>query len=629
MSTNAALAQIFESMADVLELTGANPFRVNAHRRVARVIESLAEDVAAIVRRSPAELTAFEGVGEASAKKIVEFVETGSVAEHGELLAQIPPGLPQLLRVPGLGPKTVRMLWQDVSIDSLAALTAALEAGRLDGLPRLGPKTIANLKESLAFMAQSSERVRLGQAIPVAEAIVAMLAALPGVVQAAFAGSLRRGRETIGDLDVLVATTNAAPVAKAFETMGATIDGSKGAQESRGSAKRGFRSEAHGSPPPLPKVTKVLASGETKVSVRLDNGMQADLRIVEPSAFGAALLYFTGSKEHNVRLRERAIAQGMRLNEYGLFPDDGEAAPQDRGVKPVASKTEESIYKKLGLPWIPPELREDRGECTQPIPADLVSLEDIRCELHAHTNASDGSMSLEELVRAAKSRGFHTIAVTDHSRSSVQANGLSPERLIEHIKAIRAVEAKVGGIRVLAGSEVDIHADGSLDYDDDLLAQLDIVVASPHASLRQEPSKATERLLAAVRHPLVNIIGHPTGRIINGRPGLEPDIAAIIAAAKESNTALEINAHHMRLDLRDSHVRLAVDAGVNIAIDCDVHAPDDFDQLRYGVMTARRGWLPRSLCVNTWDAEQLEGWLRAKRGASTVTTAKPARRKPK
>lgn len=595
MSTNAAIAQIFEQMADVLELTGANPFRVNAHRRVARVLESLGEQVASIVARSPKELTSIEGIGAGSAAKIIEFLEHGRVQEHDDLVAAVPPGVPALLRIPGLGPKTVRLLWQDAGIDSLAALKSALDAGTLQGLPRLGAKTLANLRESLAFMEQAGARIRLGDAMNLAEAIVQHLGSLPGVEKVAYAGSLRRGRETIGDLDLLVGTSDAAPIATAF----ASMDGSG----------------------TVPKVTKVLASGETKVSVRLGDRVQADLRLVPTEVFGAALLYFTGSKEHNVRLRERAIAQGLRLNEYGLFKDDGEPAPQDRGGKPIASRLEEEIYAALGLPWIPPELREDRGECTSDIPADLITVDDIHCELHAHTTASDGALTIEQLVRAARARGFHTIAVTDHSRSSVQANGLSPERLREHIRAVRAAEAEVGGIRVLAGSEVDIHADGTLDYDDALLAELDIVIASPHASLRQEPAKATERLLAAIRHPLVHIIGHPTGRIINGRPGLEPDMALLVAAAKECGTALEINANQLRLDLRDTHVRLAADAGVPIAINCDVHGEGDFAELRYGVLTARRGWLPRSLCVNAWDAETLHAWLRRKREPASRTVA--------
>jgi len=610
MSTNATLAGIFESMADLLELTGANPFRVNAHRRVARVLESLPEEVSAIAARDPKELTAIEGVGEGSAKKFIEFISSGRVKEHEELLAQVPPGLPALLRIQGLGPKTVHMLWKDAGIVDIPSLRAALDAGRLDGLPRLGPKSITNLRESLEFLERSGGRIRLGEAMPVAEAIVGMMAALPGVEQAAFAGSLRRGRETIGDLDILVAADDPATVSNAFQTM-------RGGQASyRRPREKGAREATTES---LPEVRKVLAAGETRSSVRLSSGVQADLRVVPPEAFGAALLYFTGSKEHNVRLRERALAQGMTLNEYGLFPDDGEPAPQDRGVKAIASKTEQSIYAKLGLPWIPPELREDRGECTTEIPGDLVTIEHIRAELHAHTTASDGSLSIPDLISAARDRGFHTIAVTDHSRSSVQANGLSEERLRRHIDEIREAGAKAGGIQVLAGSEVDIHADGSLDYDDETLARLDIVVACPHAALRQDPAKATARLVAAVSHPLVHILGHPTGRIINGRPGLEPDMAAVIAAAKAHGTALEVNAHFMRLDLRDTHVRAAVDAGVPIAINCDVHAQDDFENLRFGVMTARRGWLTRELCVNAWDAKSLRAWLAAKRGDAPRT----------
>ena len=358
----------------------------------------------------------------------------------------------------------------------------------------------------------------------------------------------------------------------------------------------------------------VLLAGDTKCSVRLSTGMQADLRVVDSSCFGAAWLYFTGSKEHNVRLRERAIAKKLRLNEYGLFPDDGDASPpQSRGVKPVAAKTEEEIYEALGLPWIPPELREDHGELALKKTPRLVEVEDIRSELHAHTRASDGAMSIEEIAKIARDRGFHTLAITDHSKSSVQANGLDPKRLRRHIDAVRDADARLDGIRLYAGSEVDILADGRLDYDDELLAELDWVVASPHVALRQEPKVATERLLAAVRHPLVHVLGHPTGRLIGSRPGLEPDMEKIAKAAAECGTALEVNANHYRLDLRDRHVRLALDAGCLIAIDCDVHTPEQFDELPYGVMTARRGGLTPDRCLNCLDAEALEAWRKAKR----------------
>jgi DNA polymerase (family 10) len=378
-----------------------------------------------------------------------------------------------------------------------------------------------------------------------------------------------------------------------------------------------------------PGVEQVLASGESKSSVRVRAGLeggawapeakgaplvQVDLRTLPPVSWGAGLMYFTGSKEHNVRLRERALKRGLTLNEYGLYPEDeDETPPQHRGVKPRASRTEEEVYAALGLPWIPPEIREDRGELALKKTPRLVEVADIRAELHAHTTESDGSMTLEELVRQARSRGFHTIGVTDHSRSSVQANGLSVDRLRAQRVRVAELAERTKGIRVLCGSEVDIHPDGRLDYEDETLAELDIVIASPHSSLTQDAKKATKRLVRAIEHPLVHVLGHPTGRLINRRRGLEPDMGEIVAAAKEHNVALEINAHWLRLDLRDSHVRMAVESGCLIAINCDVHAPVDLDHLRYGVLTGRRGWLTPDLCVNAWSAAKLAKWLASKR----------------
>ena len=326
-------------------------------------------------------------------------------------------------------------------------------------------------------------------------------------------------------------------------------------------------------------------------------------------------MYFTGSKEHNVRLRERALKKKLTLNEYGLYPlDKEETPPQKRAVKAVASKTEEDIYEKLDLPYMPPEIREDSGEFDLDDTPRLIEFDDILAELHAHTTASDGKLTLEALVDEARDRGYETIAVTDHSQSSAQAGGLSPERLREQIDQVHAHNRKTREITVLAGSEVDIHADGTLDYDDDLLHALDIVVCSPHASLSQKPDVATKRLIKAIEHPLTHIIGHPTGRLINRRPGLEPAMDEIIAAAVEHETALEINAHWMRLDLRDTHVRAAVEAGCLLAIDTDAHTPEDFDNLIYGVLTGRRGWLTPEQCINTWSSKQLEAWLKKKRG---------------
>ncbi|NBP50980.1 MAG: DNA polymerase/3'-5' exonuclease PolX [Actinobacteria bacterium] len=582
MSRNAELAQVFAEIADVLDLTGANAFRVNAHRKVARAIEECGEDVATIALADPARLRSIPGIGDSSAHKIEEWARTGRVVERDELLATVPAGVPGLLQVPGLGPKRVRTLWQEGGVDSVDALRARLAAGTLGGLPGMGPKTLKAIEDALRFMEASRGRVRLGEAMPVAMAFAEVLRRVPGVKRVSHAGSLRRGRETIGDIDLVASGTDHAALHAAIRA--------------------------------APGVVQVIASGETKTSVRTDRGLQVDLRTVDDDRFGAALLYFTGSKEHNVRLRERAQRMGMRLNEYGLFTDDGEAAPQDRGAIPLAAKDEEDVYRALGLWWMPPELREDHGELERHPPEDLVRVEDIRAELHCHTTASDGTLEIEAMVQEAVRRGFHTIAITDHSRSQAQANGLDAARLATHAAAVREVaKAWSKRIAVLAGSEVDILADGSLDYPDEVLAALDFVVASPHSALRAEPAAATERLLAAIRHPLVHVIGHPTGRIVGAREGLSPDIALLAKEAAARKVALEVNANAMRLDLRDSHVRLCVEAGCLVAIDTDAHGAGDFDELPYGVATARRGWLPASLCVNAWDRDRLLAWVRSKR----------------
>lgn len=582
MSTNAELSHIFHEMSKVLQLIGANPFRVNAHTNVARILKDMIVDVAELAD-DPAKLTAIDGIGAGSAKKIIEFVQTGKVKEYEELLDSIPRGLLDVMAIPGLGPKTVKLMWEKAGITSLATLKKKLNSGQLEKLPRMGAKTVANIKESLVFAAKSSQRTRLGEAMILAEAIVEFLTKIKGANRVKYAGSLRRGRDTIGDIDILATTTKPEAISTAFREM--------------------------------PGVQKILATGETKSSIRLESGVQVDLRVIDDKSFGAALMYFTGSKQHNVVLRERAIKKGLRLNEYGLFPDDGEhdEPPQKRGVKPVAAKTEKAIYAALDLPWFPPEVREDRGELDVRETPKLIQLDDIKAELHAHTIASDGKMTIDELAHEAKARGFHTVAVTDHSRSSIQANGLSPKRLREHIDAVHDANERIKGITILAGSEVDIHADGRLDYDDTLLAELDVVIASPHSALRQDDKAATRRLVTAISHPLVHVLGHPTGRIINRREGLHPDINALIQAAIEHDTALEINANYQRLDLRDVHVKAAVDAGALIAINTDAHTPDHLDFLRYGILTARRGWLTPKQCINAWTKQKLHAWLHAKR----------------
>lgn len=607
MSFNRDAVRLLTEIAQMLELLGENPFKVNAHARAARAIEGQSQDLGALVGDRPA-LIAIEGIGAKIADKLIELAQTGSIGEHAALAAQVPAGLIRLLAIPGLGPKTVRMLWQERGITDLAGLKAIIDDGSILSLPRMGKKFVEKLARAIAFAEQDTGRLHLGVAMPLAERVVEHLCAVEGVTRAAFAGSLRRGKETVGDIDILVCSHDPEGATAAFTAM--------------------------------PGVVAVLASGPTKSSVRLgldvDLGrwtmegasgdvedrpsVQVDLRVVPEASWGAALMYFSGSKEHNVRLRERALRRGLTLNEYGLFPDDKDAdtPPQRRGVEPVAGESEEGIYAALGMPVVPPELREDRGELAVEQTPRLIEAGDIGAELHAHTTESDGSLSLEQLVACARGRGFHTIAVTDHSRSSVVAGGLDVKRLRKQREAIDALRAHTEGITVLHGSEVDILADGALDFDDDTLAWLDVVVASPHASLSQDAATATARLLRAIENPHVDILGHPTGRLINKRRGLEPAMGELFAAAREHGVALEINAHWLRLDLRDTHVRAAVEAGCLIAINCDVHQASDFANLRYGVSTGRRGWLPPERCVNTWSAQRLRGWLA--RGRATPDT---------
>ncbi|MFW6060031.1 MAG: DNA polymerase/3'-5' exonuclease PolX [Phycisphaeraceae bacterium] len=575
---NAKLADLFQEMADVTEILGGNRFRVNAFQKAARIIGELTQDVSELGDVN--ELQKIDGIGEGTAHRIREFLETGRIEEHEKLVKQVPNGVIALLQIPGLGPKSVATLWQQGGVTDTATLKKKLDSGELEDLPRMGRKTLENIKKNLAFAESAGQRVRIGEAMPLAQWFVDQLRAMKHVKEAHYAGSLRRGKETIGDIDLLVAADP--------DKHGKTI--------SNAFVK-------------LDVVSEVLLKGATKTSIRTDKGIQADLRIIEPAGYGAALLYFTGSKEHNIRLRERAINKGWKLSEYGLF--------NEKTDKRIAGKTEQEVYEKLGLAWIPPELREDRDEIKLAekgrIP-DLIALNDIQSELHAHTTASDGIWSIRELASAALDRGFHTVAVTDHSKSQVQANGLDAKRLEKHIEAVRAVADEMKGkITVLAGSEVDILADGKLDYPDSLLRELDIVVASPHSALSQDASKATKRLLKAIENRYVTILGHPTGRLINRREGLHPDIHEIVDAAAERGIALEINANNWRLDLRDTHARVAVEKGVKLSINTDAHGPADLDQLVYGILTARRAGATKQDVVNTFGKAQLTKWLKSTR----------------
>jgi DNA polymerase (family X) len=612
MSINDVLSQRLEELAKLLELTGADKFRVLAHQKAARVVEASTLDLGAIARgpEGRKRLLDIDGVGPKIADKIVEFVGTGRMDELEALRSQVPAGLIELLGVPGLGPKTVEQLWKTLGVTDPAGLERAIDDGSILTLPRMGEKAAAKIKASLAVQRESGGRLHLGIAMPVAERVVEAMKRVKGVSRVEFAGSLRRGKETIGDIDILATASDPAAAAEAFCKLPGV-----GAVLARGESKCSVRMAIEttvASDLPIEEADGSTASGGGE---RTGKSVQVDLRLIAESAWGAALMYFTGSKEHNVRLRERALKRGLTLNEYGLFPEDrsDDRPPQERGVAAVASASEESVFKELGLPWIPPELREDRGETEHTKTPRLIEVADIGADLHAHTTASDGSMSIADLAKMAAQRGLHTLAVTDHSQSSVIANGLKPDRLQTHIAAIRKAAAGLKGLTLLAGSEVDILADGRLDYSDDLLAELDVVVASPHAALSQDSEKATQRLVAAVSHPMVHILGHPTGRLVMKRTGLSPDLAALFAACKQHDVALEINAHWMRLDLRDTHVHAAMEAGCLISINTDTHHPDDFANLRYGVITGRRGGLTPERCINCWPAAKLHAWLKKKR----------------
>jgi len=580
MNVNQELADIFDRMGKLQQLLGANRFRVIAYERGAQALENLSEDI-----RDYADdlngLMDIDGIGEGLALKIKEYLDTGKMEAYDDLVAQVPRGVVELLDIPGLGPKTVATLWKQGGVEDVESLKKGIADGSLEGLPRIGKKSLDKIRKAIDFRETAGGRVRIDQALPVATRLVDILSRVEGVHRIDYAGSLRRGRETIGDIDLLCSCDAPEKVAQTFRA----IDG----------------------------VEEVLLSGQTKTSVRIRRGLQVDLRIVRDDQYGAALMYFTGSKEHNVALRERAIDRDLRLNEYGLWQADD--ADQD-DAEPVAAREEADIYQALDLALIPAEMRERRGEIEAAesgnLPA-LIALGDIQAELHAHTTASDGHLSIEDLAAEARDRGYHTIAVTDHSRSQIQANGLDAERLEAHIQRIRQANDTVAGITVLAGTEVDILSDGKLDYPNSLLKELDIVVASPHAALQQDTKTCTRRIRKAIDNPYVQIIGHATGRLIGKRPGLSPDMKALFDAAVANGTVFEINANPHRLDLKDIHARALLEAGGMLAINTDAHAASDFDLLRYGILTARRAWITPDRVVNCFDEDQLTQWRKIKR----------------
>jgi DNA polymerase (family X) len=555
---NVEIARVFLEMADLLELKGENVFKIRAYRRAAQVIEHLPEEITDLLARGD-DLQELPGIGEAIAKKSAELVATGKLAAYEELKGQFPEGITRLLEIPGIGPKTAHRLATELGIDSVETLEAAILAGRVTDLPRMGEKTAQNILRQIQALRRKDRRIPIGEALPLVEEILAALRPLPGVRNLTAAGSLRRFRETVGDIDLMGTADDPEAVVAAFAA--------------------------------LPQVKEVIARGATKASVLLTAGLQADLRMVEHADFGSLLQHFTGSREHNIALRMRAQKQGLSLSEYGITHTDTDLLER--------FADEEAFYRRLGLCWIPPEIREDQGEidlaAVDRLP-ELVEERDIRGDFHVHSDWSDGQSTLLELAMAAKKRGYEYLAITDHSAGLGIAHGLNAERLDGQRQAIEALNAKLTGIRLLSGVEVDIRADGGLDLPDEILAALDIVIASVHSSLQQDESRMTARLIRAVETPHVDIIAHPTGRLIGQREPAAVDIEALIRAAHKHKKALEINAMPERLDLKDLHARRAQEQGVILSLGTDAHHAEQLGLIRFGVGVARRAWCtPESL----------------------------------
>ncbi|MFQ5862499.1 MAG: DNA polymerase/3'-5' exonuclease PolX [Candidatus Brocadiales bacterium] len=572
---NAEIASIFEKMADVLELKGENRFRINSYRKVARVISDLTEDIEELAHQG--RLKDIPGVGEGHAEKIGEYLSTGHMHKYDEVMKGISEETVALMQVSGLGPKTVALLNKELGIVGISDLEKAIHENRLTGLKGLADKKIENILKGIELYKTSRERIELGVAHPLVNQIIKRLRKTRGVKAIQPAGSLRRMKETIGDIDIL--TTGAAGV--------------RG-----GNIVKSFVN--------MPGVTQVLAAGDTKGSVRLEEGLQVDLRVVGADSFGSALQYFTGSKAHNIHLREIAKKKGMKISEYGIF----------KGNKKLGGRLEEDIYKILGMKWIPPELREDRGEIEAAqedrLPR-LVELKDIKGDLHVHSKWSDGHSGLEEIADRAQAHGYKYCVVSDHTKSTRIAHGLDEKRLLKELKEIDKVNKKLKGFRLLKASECDILSDGTMDIPDEILEKLDIVLAAIHAGFRQPREQITERLLAAIHNPYVNIIVHPTGRLISAREGYDLDMDRVMKACAETGTALEINAYFDRLDLNDINARKAKETGVKVAISTDTHYLDQLWMMELGVGVARRGWLEAKDVINTYPLEKLLRFCQAKR----------------
>ena len=568
---NIEIAQILNEVADILDIQEANKFRAGAYRRAAQVIEAMPEDINEIYREN--KLEEIPGVGESIAEKIKELIEKGKSKEIEKIKAKVPEGLSQLMEIEGLGPKRVKFLYQKFRVDSIGKLKKLIESHKLLKYKGWGEKSEANILRGIELYKRFSQRFLLGKVYFLSQDILAKLRGSAHIERVEICGSIRRRKETIGDLDILAISKKPSQAIDFFCN--------------------------------LPIVGQVLARGSTKANVVLRHGPEADLRVVKPESFGAAMHYFTGSKAHNIHIRRMGMEKGLRINEYGVFRKRGKKLIR------IGGKTEEEVFKAVGLPWIPPEIREDEGEIeaaqTNKLPK-LVKLGDIKGDLHVHTNWSDGEHSILEMAESAKKKEYEYIAITDHGSPMGIVHGLSPKRVMDQIKAVRAADKKIHGIKILTGIEVDILPDGRLYFPDKILEKLDIVVAGVHSSFRQSEKLMTARIARAIKNPNVDIIAHPTGRILNEREPYEMDMEEIIKLARETNTILEINAFWNRLDLNAVNARLAKMSKVKIAISTDAHNIMGLDIMRFGVDTARRGWLEKKDVINAWPLKKMLKW---------------------
>ena len=564
---NKEISDLFEKMADILEFKGENPFKISAYRRASRIIGDLTQDIEEIAERG--ELKNVPGIGEGMAQKIVEYLKTGKISKFEEARKGVSDELIAIMDIPGMGPKTLSMLHKEREISSLPQLEKAVEEGSLIGLFRIGEKKIENIKRGILLLKQSKGRMNLGVAFPVAKRIVEALRQKTGSKKIEWAGSLRRMKENIGDIDILATGPDKEKIVQTF---------------------------TH-----LPEVKEVLASGETKVSVIVEGGTQIDLRVVEEDSYGAALQYFTGSKGHNIHLRGIAKAKGIKINEYGVF----------KGKKKIGGKDEEGIYRALGMDWMEPELREDRGEIEAAQKGQLPKLvqeSEIKGDLHVHSKWSDGTSSIEEIAKAAQKRGYQYVAICDHSKSLRIAHGLDDSRRTEQIEEIDRVNEKLKGFRILKGAEVDILTDGKLDLTDKLLEKLDIVVGAVHSGFKQDKEKMTKRIVGALSNPFLSILAHPSGRLLGARDPYEVDMDELMEAAKRYGKAIEINATFERLDLDDIHCRKAKEMGIHLTIGTDSHHLDQLWMMSLGVAVAKRGWLEKKDVLNTLSLKEILKW---------------------